>query len=150
MRGGAIPLLVWGFILGLSMALVTIWNSGKPVIGFMGGFAVLITFLTALAFILLRPREAVRRGPPEPTGEPRAVPTASYGSVLFAVGGASLVYGLAFGHFLIYFGIGLMVVAVGVIIREKVFQRRALRRWRESPVTPGTGEGPAARRPEGD
>lgn len=150
MRGGAIPVLVWGFVLAVAMALLTVWNGGKPIIGFVGGFGVVVTFLTAFVFILLRPREAVRRGPPEPTGEPRAVPTASYGSVLFAVGGASLVYGLAFGHFLIYFGIGLMVVALAVIIREKVFQRRALRRWRESTVSPGSGETPAARRPEGE
>ena len=51
--------------------------------------------------------------------------------MLLAVGVASLFYGFAFGHFLVYFGGGLIVVSLGVLAREQSAQRRALRRWRE-------------------
>lgn len=129
MRGGAIPLLVWGVILAVSLALVSVWT-GRGVTAAMAGFAVGVTFATALAFILLRPREALRRGSPEPSQEPRAIASASFGSVLLAIGACALAYGFAFGHFLIYFGAGLMVVAIGILVREKAAQRRALRQWR--------------------
>lgn len=130
MRGGAIPLLVWGFILVVLYALNVIWT-GKGLDAAMAGVAVAATFGTALAFIALRPREALRKGEPSPSEEPRAIVSASYGSVLLAVGVGSLVYGFAFGHFLVYFGAGLIVVSVGIIAREKHAQRRALRRWRD-------------------
>lgn len=130
MRGGAIPVLVWGTILAVALALVSVWTGRGIVVG-VAGFAVGATFATALAVILLRPREALRRGPPEPSPEPRAVASASVGSVLLAIGAAALVYGLAFGRFLIFFGAGLMVVATAILAREKLAQRRALRQWRQ-------------------
>ncbi len=130
MRGGAIPLLAWAFILAVLYALNVVWT-GKGLDAAMAGFAVAATVATAVGFIALRPREALRKGEPAPTEEPKAVVSASYGSVLLAVGVGSLVYGFAFGHFLVYFGSGLIVVSAGILAREKYAQRRALRRWRD-------------------
>ena len=130
MRGGAIPLLVWGVILTVLYALNVVWT-GKGLDAVMGGFAVAATVGCAFALIALRPGEALRRGEPPPSPEPRAVPTASYGAVLLAVGAGSLVYGFAFGHFFVYFGAGLIVVSLGILAREGYSERRALRRWRD-------------------
>jgi hypothetical protein len=129
MRGGAIPLLVWALILSILFALNVVWT-GNGVNAAMAGFAVAVTVATALWFIALRPREALRKGAPQPSSEPRTIPTASYAAVLFALGVAALVYGFAFGHFLVYFGAGLVIVSLGALAREEYLQRRVLRRWR--------------------
>lgn len=130
MRGGAIPLLAWALLLTVLFALNVIWT-GKGLDAAMAGFAVAATIATAFALIAQRPREALRRGPPPPSAEPEAIPTASYGSVLLAVGVAATVFGFSFGHFVVYFGAGLILVSLGIIAREEYLQRRALRRWRE-------------------
>jgi hypothetical protein len=129
-RGGAIPLLVWAGILTLLFALNAIWT-GKAIDAAMGAFAVAATIGCAFALIAMQPREALRKGEPPPSPEPRAIRTASYGAVLFAIGAGAMTYGFAFGHFLVYFGAGLMVVSLGILAREEYAQRRALRRWRE-------------------
>jgi hypothetical protein len=129
-RGGAIPLLAWALLLTVLFALNVIWT-GKGLDAAMAGFAVAATIATAFALIAQRPREALRRGPPPPSAEPAAIPTASYGSVLLAVGVAATLFGFSFAHFVVYFGAGLILVSLGIIAREEYLQRRALRRWRE-------------------
>ena len=129
MRGGAIPLLAWALILTLLFALNVIWT-GKGLDAAMAGFAVAATVAFAFAFIASRPREALRKGEPPPSPEPEAIPTASPGAVLFAIGVGALVYGFAFGHFLVYFGAGLVVAGLAVLAREEYVQRRFLKRWR--------------------
>ena len=128
MRGGAIPLLVWALILAILYALNVVWT-GNGLNAAMAGFAVAATAGTAFVFIALR-RDALRRGEPQPCAEPRTIPTASFGAVLLAVGVASTVYGFDFGHFLVYFGIGLILAALGVLAREASTERSALRRRR--------------------
>lgn len=129
MRGGAIPLLVWGSLIALLLALCWVWT-GDTIQVASFGFTVVTVIGWVVVLTLRRPRQALRRGPPEPLQEPEAVPSASFGSVLLAVGAASAVFGLAFGHFLIYFGAGVMVVALGAIVREHRAERRARRAGR--------------------
>jgi pilus assembly protein TadC len=127
-RGGAIPLLAWALILAVLFALNVVWT-GNGLNLAMAGFAVAATLGTAAVLIARRPTEALRKGEPPPSAEPRAIPTASFGAVLLAVGVAAFVFGFDFGHFLVYFGAGLIVVAAGVLAREAAAERRALRRW---------------------
>ncbi len=129
MRGGAIPLLVWGAVLALLLGLNWIWTGDLIQVASFA-FAVLTVAGWVLALVMLRPREALRRGPPAPSGEPEAVPAASYGSVLLAFGVACVVFGFAFGHFPVYFGAGVMVLAAGRLARELSAERRARDRWR--------------------
>ena len=130
MRGGAIPLLVWGTVLAVLLGLNWVWTGDLIQVASFA-FAVASVVGWVLALVLLRPGEALRRGPPARSGEPQAVPSASYGSVLLAVGAASIVFGFAFGHFPVYFGAGVMVVAAGVVARERFAERQARRRWSE-------------------
>jgi high-affinity Fe2+/Pb2+ permease len=62
-------------------------------------------------------------------GEPEAVPTASLGALLVAVAVGSIVFGLAFGRFLVYFGAGLLIVSLGMVVRELLAERRQRRAW---------------------
>jgi len=129
MRGGAIPLLVWGSLLLVLLALNWIWT-GDAIQVASFAFAVSSVIGWVIALLTSRPREALRRGPPSASREPQAVPSASYGSVLLAVGAASTVFGFAFGHFFVFFGAGLMVVSAGVVARELYAERRARQMWR--------------------
>ncbi len=129
MRGGAIPVLVWGTVLVVLLALNWVWTGDLIQVASFG-FAVATVVAWVTGLTLARPRDALRRGPPSRADEPQAVPSASYGSVLFAVGVASVVFGFAFGHFPIYFGGGLMALAAARIIQERSAERRARDRWR--------------------
>lgn len=131
MRGGSIVILCWATILAVLAGIDWFWAHDGIDIA-MWGAAVFTILAWGIGIFLLRPREALRRGPPEPREEPEALASASYGSVLLAVGVASLLYGFAFGHFLVYFGIGLIVVALGLVARERYDQRRAVARWRRA------------------
>ena len=137
MRGGAIPLLVWGTVLAVLLAMNWVWTGDLIQVASFA-FAVASVVGWVLALVLLRPGEALRRGSPGRSGEPQAVPSASYGSVLLAVGASSIVFGFAFGTFPLYFGAGVMVIAAGLVARELHAERRARKHWRER----GSGDRP--------
>lgn len=116
MRGGAIPILVWGTILLVLAIGNWVWNS-KPVDGEAATAAVAIIYGFGLAIWLAR-REAIRRGPPEPRSEPEAVPQASLAAMLIGLSVGCALFGLAWAKFLLYFGSAMFVVGVGRLIIE--------------------------------
>jgi hypothetical protein len=125
MRGGAIPILAWGTILLVLAIGNWVWN-GKPVGSGAASAAVLIVYGFGVALWLLR-RESIRRGPPEPRTEIENVPSASLSAMLIGLAAGCALFGLAWAKFLLYFGIGLFVVAVGRMILE-LRAERATRR----------------------
>jgi hypothetical protein len=125
MRGGAIPILTWGTILLVLAIGNWVWN-GKLVSGAAASAAVLIIYGFALALWLLR-REALRRGPPEPRVEIENVPSASLSAMLIGLAVGCALFGVVWARFLLDFGIGLFVVAVGRMILE-LRAERATRR----------------------
>ncbi|MBV9804457.1 MAG: hypothetical protein JO130_14750 [Solirubrobacterales bacterium] len=125
MRGGAIPVLAWGTILLVLAIGNWVWN-GKPVGSGAASAAVVIIYGFGLALWRLR-REAIRRGPPEPHTEIENVPSASLSAMLIGLAAGCALFGLAWAKFLLYFGIGLFVVAVGRMILE-LRAERATRR----------------------
>ncbi|MFZ0386683.1 MAG: hypothetical protein WAL22_13540, partial [Solirubrobacteraceae bacterium] len=76
-------------------------------------------------------REAVRRGPPQPSTAPRAIASASVGAVGVALGIAAVLFGFVFGEFLVLIGAGLLVAGAGLVVRELRAERRASRVWLE-------------------
>jgi MFS family permease len=127
-RGGAIPLLAWATLLVVLLAINWIWTGDAIQVGSFA-FAAVAILAAALAVIIAGRRDALRRGPPQPLGEPEAVPTASLGALLVAVAVGSIVFGLAFGRFLVYFGAGLLIVSLGMVVRELLAERRQRRAW---------------------
>lgn len=115
MRDGARPLLFWALLLTATATLNAIW-AGISIQTATFGAAILVIVVVALA-VLVRPRHSG----PEP------VTQASFAAMIVAVGFAALLFGLTFGHFLIYFGAGLMVAGIGRLLVELHHQRRAMR-----------------------
>lgn len=116
MRGGAIPVLVWGTILAVLAAGNWIWDD-KPVNSGAATAAVVIIYSFGLALWMNR-REAIRPGPPEPRLETDTVPQASLGAVLVGLSVATILFGLAWSNFLVYFGAGLLILSLGRLAME--------------------------------
>jgi hypothetical protein len=126
MRGGSIPLLAWGTLLAVLMAICWIWTGDAIQVGTFA-FAVLVVWGSAALIAAEGGREALRRGMPREVRRAEAIPTASLGAVLVAVAVGSIVFGFAFGRFLVFFGGGLLVVSVGILLFELRGQRRTRR-----------------------
>lgn len=117
MRGGSIPLLAWGLLLVALMVINAIWTGDAIQVGTFAA-AALAVFGGAAAFLALAPRESLRRGAPPPAPGPESVPRGSAGALLFGLGVASIVFGLVFGTFPIFFGAGLVIAGLGRLATE--------------------------------
>lgn len=128
MRGGALPILAWAGLLALLGAGNWVWT-GDTIEVAEFGFAVLLILLSGVALVAAH-RGAIRRGPPPAAARPRllTLPELSLGSALAPFAIASILFGLAFGHFLIYFGAALFVLALGRVSVELRAERRTRRR----------------------
>jgi hypothetical protein len=137
MRGGAIPILAWAILLAVLMAGNWIWTGDAIQIGEFG-FAVLAIVLTGL-LLISRCREAIRRGPPEPSPRARveAIPDLSIGAAMAAIALASIGFGLDFGRFLIYFGFGLLALSLGRLGVELRATRESGERYRAAVASAG-------------
>ena len=132
MRGGAIPLLAWGALLIVMAAINWIWTADAIQVGTFA-FAAGVVLAAGGLLALLSGARAVRRGPPEPSLEPEAVPTASLGAALAGLSVAAILFGFAFGRFPIYFGVGMLLVSLGRIAIEVRTQRRCRERALQEP-----------------
>lgn len=143
MRGGAIPLLAWSALLAILLAGNWAWTGDALQVGEFG-FAVLVIALAAGLATLASRGGALRRGPPEPPApdEPEVVPDLSFGATLAALAVAAVVFGLAFGHFLVYFGAGLLVLALGRLAVEHRAQKRTRERFPARPSATRTPRAP--------
>jgi membrane protein implicated in regulation of membrane protease activity len=129
-RGGAIPVLVWGTILAVLAAGNWVWDD-KPVNSGAATAAVLIIYGTGLALWRRGRREAIRPGPPEPGSAVEPVPQGSLAAVLIGLSIGSILFGLAWAKFVVFFGFGLLVLSLGRLLLE-VRAERASRRQAES------------------
>lgn len=125
MRGGAIPLLAWGTLLAVPLAINWIWTGDAIQVGEFG-FAVLVIYGTAAA-LWLASRDAIRRGAPEARSEPEALPQASLAPVLVALSVAAILFGLVWANFLVYFGAGVLVLSLGRLALELRAERDSRR-----------------------
>ena len=118
MRGGAIPVLAWGTLLVVLFVGNWIWDRRRDPAA--GGRVRGADHLWRLrcSLTLRGGRRALRGGAPEADGAPEPVPAGLSGAVLAALAVGLDLFGFAFGSFLIYFGAGLLVIAVGRIAVE--------------------------------
>jgi hypothetical protein len=117
MRGGAIPPLAWGGLLLVLGTINWIWTGDAIQVGTFA-FAILAVWTVGSLLILVGRGETIKRGAPPPASGVASIPSGSLGSVLVAISLAAIVFGLAFGRFLIYFGAGLMVASLGRVLLE--------------------------------
>lgn len=130
MRGGSIPMLGWGALLAVMLVGCWVWTGrGLEVAEF--GFAVSVIWGGAVLFAAMSDRESIRKGEPRPQRRPESIPTASLGAVGIGIGIGSVMFGFAFGRFLVYFGAGLIIAALGRVAYEILDERRARRAWTE-------------------
>jgi hypothetical protein len=111
-------------LLVILMVINWIW-SGHAIQVATFGAAILAVFGGAAAFLAFAPRESLRRGPPPAVPGPEAVPRGSAGATLFGLGVASIVFGLVFGTFAIYFGIGVVIASLGRLTVEFREERKS-------------------------
>ena len=126
MRGGAIPILAWGTLLLVLCIGNWVWN-GKPVNAAAATAAVVIVYAFGIALWLAR-RESIRRGPPDPTTAPETVPQASVAAVAIGLSVGCALFGLAWSKFLLYFGVGTLLVSLGRLAIELRSERASRRR----------------------
>ena len=124
MRGGAWPLLGFGTLMLVMMTANWIWTGDAIQIAAYG-FAATVAYLAAAVAIGLGRREALRRGGPPAVSAPQAIPAASLSSALIGFSASTIVFGLVWGRFLIFFGVGLLVASTVMLVRERAAQRRA-------------------------
>jgi hypothetical protein len=131
MRGGAIPVLAWGTLLLVLFIGNWIWDA-KAVNAAEAVFAALVIYAYG-AFLWLMRREAIRRGPPPPRTEVETLPQMSLGAVLAGLSVAAMLFGLVWAQFLVYFGLGLLLLSLGRVwleLRSERASRRALQERR--------------------
>lgn len=116
MRGGAIPLLAWATLLVILMAANWIWTGDSVQVG---SFALAAGLVYALAaWLVAWDRQALKTGPPPPDDEPEAVSEASLAAVVVGLSIACIGFGLVWAGFLIYFGAGVLALALGRLVLE--------------------------------
>jgi hypothetical protein len=127
MRGGALAPFAWALLLIVLGALNWIWTGDAIQVGTFG-FAALAILALATSLVFASP-EARRKGPPESRPTAETIPGASAAAVLAALAVASIAFGFAFGRFPIYFGAGLLALALARLAVELRAQRRTRRRF---------------------
>ena len=145
MRGGALPLCFWALLLATAGTLNAIWTGDTIQIGtFAAAVTMILIFILALS---IRSRgESLRRGEdPVRPRMPEALPRTSTGAAAIGIGIGTLIFGLAFGHFPIYLGIGIVIAGMGRLAIELRAQRLALRQARGQAHDPA----PSGRRDAG-
>jgi hypothetical protein len=76
--------------------------------------------------IWLLSRDALRKGAPEAKPEPQALPSLSLAAAGAGISVAVIVYGIEFGQFLIFIGGALLLLSLGRLGRELIWQQRSL------------------------
>lgn len=124
MRGGALPLLAWGLINLVLLAINWIWE-GTTIHVAEYSYTVVVVWLIAVVFWLLR-REAVRKGEPELRQEPEALPRISFAAAGCGIAAGLILFGIVFGNFLVFIGGALLLLCLGRLGRELIWQQRTL------------------------
>jgi hypothetical protein len=128
MRGGAIPVFAWGTLLLVLFIGNWIWDA-KDVNAAEAAFAALVVYAAGVGLWLSARRDALRRGPPPARAEIEASPSMSVGAVLAGLAVAAILFGLVWAQFLVFFGAGLLVAALGrlwIELRAEQRSRRAV------------------------
>jgi hypothetical protein len=129
MRGGAIPVLIWGGLIAVLLTINGIWTDDRIQI-LMFGFAVAVLW-AAVVGLWLSHRQALRRGPPALRSVPEAVPANSLAALGLGLSTAAMLFSVVFGKFILFIGAGVWVVCAGRLWVEVRAQRRSVEAERD-------------------
>ena len=129
MRGGSIPLFLWGTGLLVLLALNAVWTRDAIQVG-MFAYAVSAVWVTALVVSIRHP-EAFRRGAPIRDPSPQTLPGTSLASMLLGIAIGAMLFGVVFGKFLVFMGAAVWLLAAGRLVVEVRAERRSLREERD-------------------
>lgn len=119
MRRAAIVLLAWALVLAVNTAVMAaVFNENPTSVLLLGGSAA-GTALVAAGLWLLGGRV-----PDEDPDAARPVTDVSLASALVGIALALMLLGAQFGVWLVMIGAGLLVVALGGVLRELLAERR--------------------------
>ena len=127
MRGGAIPLLTWATLLVVLLAVNWIWTGDVIQVGSFA-FAALVIYAGGGLLFVVAGRQALRRGPPSPGTDPEPVPQTSVAAVTVGLSIGCILFGVVWAHFLVYFGVGVLVLSLARLGVELRAQREGGRR----------------------
>jgi len=113
MNRPAVPVLLWGVLLGVLAFVLWLWTPANLPPALFGGSALLICLIALLVFWRDRPPPAVR-----------AVPDLSVSSALVAIACALLLLGALVGLWLVLIGAGALLLGLFGVARELVAERR--------------------------
>jgi hypothetical protein len=125
-RGGAIPVIAWATLLLVLFVGNWIWDDNTVNIA-SAGLASLIVYAWGLLLWLAR-RESIKTGPPEPRVETRNVAQNSLAAALVGLSVGSILFGVLWANFLVYFGLGVLVLSLGRMALELRSERASRRR----------------------
>ena len=120
MRRAWVPMLAWGALLLAWAAVQLLFTPSPGELGLLGG-AGAFWVIVGGAFLVAE-RRADARG--EPPGGASPLPDASAPAALLALGLAVLVVGWELGPWAMYLGGGIVVIALGSLVRERRAQKR--------------------------
>ena len=124
MRGGAIPLVVWGALLLVLLTINWIWEGTGIHVGLFS-YAFLTIVVGVLALWLMN-RQALQKGTPEHRPVPEALPRVSFACAGIGLSLGAILYGAVFGKFLAFIGGALLVFSAGRLALELIWQARTL------------------------
>jgi Na+/H+-translocating membrane pyrophosphatase len=125
-RGGAIPIFLWGTLLLILMVINVIWaRSGIQAATF--AYAIAAVYGTAFVLTILR-RDSMRKGPPAREPAPEAIPRNSLAAMTLGIAIGTMMFGVVFGKFLVFIGGAVWLLAAGRLVVEVRAERRSLRR----------------------
>jgi hypothetical protein len=146
MRGGALVVLIWSLLLLALFLGHWIYAAEGTQIAISGGSLGIIVLSGAA--IALSGREALRRGPPPARTKVEAVPDISFAAGLIGFSIATIGFGFVWGHFLTYFGAGLLALSIGRLVLELRAERATLRAHRPPPAGEASLRGHPPAEPE--
>lgn len=129
MRGGAIPLIVWGVLNLILLVIAGIWeglrwhNGGLHVV--LTAFTVLVVFLGGVVLIVIR-GQAGRKGAPEYERRIDVLPRISFAAAGAGLGCGLVGFGIVFGKWLIIAGGVLLVASLARLLSELAWQHRTV------------------------
>ncbi|MFL5826368.1 MAG: hypothetical protein ACJ76V_07575 [Thermoleophilaceae bacterium] len=126
MRRAVIPLFAWAVLLSCAAAGLWIYSNSTVNPALLTGAALLMYLIVIGTVIRYRRTPDASEAGEHPELAIRALPDLSFGAALVGIAIATMVFGAEFGLFLVWIGLGLLLLGFARLLVEWRGERRAL------------------------